>query len=192
MPAAEVLGLPRGREGHRQTPAPPDVVVGVGQLDLEVVDRSVGAQVKGELVVVGQLEGEVLAGDGVAVGPAQVEVHREGAAGLALDAGQDGRGAFRGDRPPAVEGLKIVEHARLGRGAIGPEQQGGTEQDPGEAGTRSEGGVHGERGGGFESSGPVAPAGAAVGTGAGQAGAAAGAAAAAAWAFLAASNAVTW
>src|SRR5262249_2564670 len=65
---------------------PPDIVAaGVGELDLEVVRRSIPAQIKRNLVVVGKLQRQVATDEGVARGLGEIEIEAQR---LAANAGR--------------------------------------------------------------------------------------------------------
>src|SRR5512144_3036633 len=93
LPPARGELRPAARKGEVPPVHPPDVVAGgIHQLELEVVDRRVGAYPEGEGVVVGEVDRKTLPHHGVAAVALEIEVeaHRPaGMAGVAPDPEED-------------------------------------------------------------------------------------------------------
>ena len=127
---ADVLRGPLRWISDIQFPGQPGVLLRVDQLKLEVINRGIRPQIKGELVVLGQIDREILPRADVAVRPAQIELHDHGFAGFPLGGGQVHRGALRMNGLPSGQGLKVVEQAGLLPKEPGQHQPGDDEKHP--------------------------------------------------------------
>src|SRR5262245_35283350 len=107
--------LPLGRELHVPPHAPPDIVAArIDELELQVVRRRRTTQAEGEGIVLGQIEVELPARDGVTAAAVEIEVETETAPAL-TDVGAEGEidAIGRVGRPDPVI-LESIQEDRCG------------------------------------------------------------------------------